>query len=273
MSYRYARFIRSCALLLALVVVVGCSQQSSTTPTAQVVPTVSSVFGIQPTIEPKPTRDTTSGDSADLLPTVDATVIAQATNAALGEDQLKEVIVYDDTLNTSWSLDNSFQVNMDLKNIKYTHKGRYAIRVQPKRTTGTLYFTLNRSAEPLRRNRVQAVRFYLSGGGGAIGNEAIAVAVIGSNVRSYWVKNDDSVQLEGRVTDDQPVFSETRLSFLNINTAIPPKTYTEVTVWLDSLLYDPLYTYVTGFYLKTDKDSAPAFYVDQVSVLLLPDSR
>ena len=209
-----------------------------------------------------------------ILPTTDPTVIAQATNVGLGEEQLKEVLIYDEALSTDWSLQHSFQTIIDMRTRSYVQHGSYAIKAQPQRTTGTLYFTLNKTAkEHFRRDHVQAVRLYLSGGPEPIGNEALTVAVVGSNLYPYWVQNDTSVKIDGRVTDSQPVFSETRLSFLGINTAIPRKTYAEVTVWLDSLLYDPPYTYVTGFYLKTDKQSVPTFYVDQVSLLVLPGTR
>jgi hypothetical protein len=208
------------------------------------------------------------------LPTTDSTVIAQATNVALGVKQLKEVLIYDDALASDWSLQHSFQTYIDLKSRGYVQRGRYAIKAQPQYTTGTLYFTLNKTdKEGFRRDQVQAIRFYLSGGPEPIGNDSLTVAVVGSNLYPYWVQNDNSVKIDGRVTDNQPVFSETRLSYLGINTAIPQKTYIEITVWLDSLLYDPLYTYVTGFYLKTDKQSVPTFYVDQVSLLVLPDTR
>jgi hypothetical protein len=211
--------------------------------------------------------------SAIATPTADATVIVQATNSAISADQLRVIPVYSDTLSAGWSLKHSFQIDFDLKNKEFIHEGSLALKAEPELTTGVLYFTLDKSAkEAFRRDQVQAVRFYLSGGVNPIDNDALTVSVIGSNAQPYWIENDTSVQIDGRVTNDQPLFSETRLSFLDINTAIPAKTYTEVTVWLDNLIYDPLYTYVTGFYLKTDKEAAPTFYVDQVSLLLLPDA-
>ncbi|NNJ11091.1 hypothetical protein EKD04_012175 [Chloroflexales bacterium ZM16-3] len=273
MSHSFARYTVLCSLLCSLALV-GCGQQQSGTSdqaTPLAAPTVSSIFGVQPTMLPEPTRDSLD---PGVLPTTDPTVIAQATITALGENQLKEVSVYAETLSADWSLQHSFQTNIDLRSRGYVHQGRYAIKAQPQYTTGILYFTLNSTAKDVfRRDRVQAVRFYLSGGPEPINNETLTVAVVGSNLYPYWVENDKSVKIDGRVTDDQPVFSETRLSFLGIKTAIPRKTYAEVTVWLDSLLYDPLYTYVTGFYLKTDKASVPAFYVDRVSLLVLPKTR
>jgi hypothetical protein len=274
MQIRHSRYLALLGLLTSLALT-SCGQGrpeiSGSSSTAQAAPTVSSIFVPQATTTEGPTDVPTITPSLAPQPTVNPTVIAQATTAAISADNLEVLPVYSDTLSSDWSLKNSFQTTIDLKSTAYIDQGRYAIEAMPKVTTGILYFTLNKAAkEELRRDRVQAVRFYLSGGDEPLSNETLAVAVVGSNAQPYWVKDDQSVQLDGRVTDDQPLFSETRLAFLKINRAIPPKTFVEVTVWLDELLYDPLYTYVTGFYLKTDKESTPAFYVDQVSLLLLP---
>lgn len=269
------RAARLVALLLGVALLVcGCGSSQpggSSGPAAPAAPTISAIFGEQPTMLPEPTRDATY---VPIVPTPDATVVAQATITALGADQLKEVVVYDDSLSPDWSLDHSFQTTIDLRSRGFTHQGHYAIKAQPQATTGILYFTLKRTAgATFRRSQVQGLRLYLSGGTEPIDNEGLTVAVIGSNAYPYWVEGDNSVKFDGRVTDGQPLFSETRLSFLGINTAIPRKTYAEVTVWLDSLLYDPTYTFVTGFYLKTDRQSVPTFYVDQVSLLLAPETR
>jgi hypothetical protein len=274
MQIRHSRRLALLGLTAALALA-GCGQGRPTitgnAATALPAPTLSSIFVPQPTLTEGPTDAPTITPVPTPQPTSNPTVVAQATNAALREDQLEVVSVFNDTLSSDWSLKNSFQTTIDLKSTEYTAQGRYSIKAQPKLTTGVLYFTLNKTAkEQLRRDRVQAVRFYLSGGDEALNNKDLVVTVVGSNAQPYWVADDQSVQIEGRVTDGQPVFSETRLAFLKINTAIPPKTFVEVTVWLDELIYDPLYTYVTGFYLKTDKQSAPNFYVDQVSLLLLP---
>jgi hypothetical protein len=261
-------YLTTLELLLAISLA-GCSEQPIKPP--QAAPTISSMFGSQPTIKPQPTRSGTENSS---LPPSSAnqTAIAQATITALGEDNLVAVPIYDDALSANWSIENSFQTTVDLKNQEYIGQGRFSIKAQPQLTTGVLYFTLGKTTTKyFLRNKVQALRFYISGGEEPIDKNAITVAIIGSNDHPYWVKDDTSVKIEGRVTDSQPVFSETRLSFLGINKAIPPKTYIKVTVWLNELIYDPLYTYVTGFYFKTDKASAPTFYIDNVSLLMQPN--
>nr|WP_044199038.1 hypothetical protein [Oscillochloris trichoides] len=255
--------------LLLLFLLSACSRTPSLSTTPEPAPTLSNLF-VTPDAVPTPVLVTESSPIPITRP--NATAIAQATNTALGEDKLVVVPVYGDSLSADWSLEQSFQTEIDLLNRAYVQNGRYSIKVKPLFTTGTLYFTLKPTAkQTFLRSRVQGVRFSLSGGPLAINNDALTVAVVGSNAKPYWVANDTSVQFDGRVTDNEPIFSETRLVFLGINTAIPAKKSVEVTVWLDSLLYDPTYKYVTGFYLKTDRQSVPTFYVDQVSLLLLPE--
>jgi hypothetical protein len=162
---------------------------------------------------------------------------------------------------------------IDTSNQDFVNQGRFSLKAQPQFTLGILYFTLDKTTKRFfPRSKVQALQFYLSGGNYSIANDSMTVSVIGSNAHPYWVKNDTSVTIDGRVTNTQPVFSETRLYFLDINQTIPPKTYVKVTLWLDERIYDPNYTYVTGFYIKTDKISTPTFYIDNVSLLMQPNS-
>lgn len=258
-----------CGCLCSMLIIVGCGRPDVVSVTPRPTPTLSSFFNVT---TPIPTHALADLDEPIPIIRPNATVIAQATITALDDRALETVVVYDDVLQPGWSLEQSFQTDIDVRNRTYVKKGRYAIRAKPLYTTGTLYFTVDRTAkEPFLRSRVQGIRFYLSGGGQPINNDVLTVAVVGSNAYPYWVEKDDSVEFEGRVTDNDPIFSETQLVFLGINQSIPSRTYVEVTVWLDSLIYDPTYQYVTGFYLKTDKEFVPTFYVDAVSVLLLPE--
>jgi hypothetical protein len=92
--------------------------------------------------------------------------------------------------------------------------------------------------------------------------------VLGSNSYTYWLANDTSVPTDTTVTVEAPLFSETRLYDLHINRAIPPGTWVQVVVWLDDLIYDPEYTYVTGMYIKNNKGFLNTFYIDQVNLLM-----
>ncbi len=270
LSFCSCRHSTLCGLLLIILIMVGCSAQPTTTP--QAAPTIASIFGTLPTIRPVATLDSNSTNDSIPQPTPNATAIMQATISALGEDKLVVVPVYTDALSSGWSITHSFQTTIDLKSQDYVEQGHFAIKAQPNLTVSTLYFTLDKTTTRyLARNRVQALRFYISGGNDSLEKDALTIAIIGSNTYPYWVENDTSVQIEGRVTDSGPVFSETRLSFLGVNKSIPPKTYVKITVWLNELIYDPIYSYVTGFYFKTEKSATSTFYIDDVSLLLKPN--
>ena len=266
---RYPRCMTPLILLLSIFMMGSCGNQAESPPYA--APTISSIFEIQPTIKPIPTTEPEFGN-ANSLPTTNPTTIAQATITALGENKLMAVPIYNDTLSDGWSLKNSSQVVIDVRNQDFIHQGRFALKAQPQINLGVLYFTLDETTKRyFSRSKVQALQFYLSGGDNSLDSDSMTVTIVGSNAHPYWVKNDTSVTVEGRVTDNHPLFSETRLYFLGINKSIPPKTYVKITVWLNDLIYDPAYTYVTGFYFKTEK-TVSKFYIDDVKLLMQPTS-
>jgi hypothetical protein len=234
---------------------------------AQPAPTISAAFSPQaPTLVPPPTLE-----PGNLQPARPSSALS-----ASDDPQIKQVSVYRAALDANWSLANSSGMTYDLKNTQVLDKERYALKAQPSLPFGTLYFTLNRAtSQVFRRDQVLGLSFRLSGGAAAVAADALAVAVVGSNAQPYWVPNDRSVTFKGRDTigSSEPIFSETRLYFLNINRDIPAKTWVDVVVWLDDRIYDPNYTYVTGFYLKVDRQLLPAYYIDRVSLLLKADGR
>jgi hypothetical protein len=255
-------------VLLAILLLAGCNQVSTRAPLdpgdTRPAPTVSSAFSPISVPTPQLLRATTRPVA---VPTRTADQ-ERAAAEARGQG-LTEVPVYTDRLSEQWSLDNSYQMAIDLRNRRTVDSGEYALEAKPSFGTGTLYFTLKPGAgKAIERDKVQALRFRLSGGDNIIDNDSIAVAIVGSNTQPYWRENDTSVQVDGRTTDGGPVFSETRLVFLGVKKSIPAGEWVDVEVWLDELLYDPDYTYVTGFYLKTDRQEVPVLYIDYVSLLM-----
>src|SRR5690606_31538237 len=102
-----------------------------------------------------------------------------------------------------------------------------------------------------------------------VATDDLVITMQGSNQFPYWAENDDSVA--GLSNDDADLFSETQLAFLNVSRDIPPNTWFNIEVWLDELVYDPDYEYVTGFYIKNDADFQRPYYIDDVEILLLKD--
>lgn len=267
---RSHRWITPLILLLSIFMMGSCGNQTETP--LHTAPTVSSLFELQPTIKPVATLDPNSENTIS-LPTTNPTIIAQATITALSENKLMAIPIYNDTLSDGWSLKNSSQIVIDVSNRDFVNQGRFSLKAQPQITPNVLYFTLDETTKRyFSRSKVQALQFYLSGGDNSLDKDSMTVTIVGSNAHPYWVKNDTSVKIDGRVTDNHPLFSETRLYFLGINKSIPPKTYIKITLWLNDLIYDPVYTYVTGFYFKTDKSVVPEFYIDDVKMLMLPTS-
>lgn len=272
------------AALAALLLLSGCGARAPavradlTTP--QPAPTVAPIFGEIPTATPRPAVTRTplpTAVSAATAAAGDTAAPATGTAAAPTPDRadptagLELVPVYRDGLSNSWTLTNSVLVDYLTRSTTFVDEGRYALEAKALADFSTLYFTVRSDAqERFERDRVIGLRFRLGGGDAPIGSEDLAVAVIGSNAQPYWIKDDSSVESLGPVTLESPLFSETRLYFLGINDAIPAGEWTEIIVWLDELIYDPDYRYLTGFYLKTD--GLERFFLDDVTLLVAPDA-
>lgn len=186
------------------------------------------------------------------------------------------VVIYDDQLQPNWSVAQSAQSTIDLAAHDVSFQsldaqgtlssGTAAIAVSPQADYGTIFFTMRpESGASYERPNVLGVSFWLNSGRDGIAPDDLAIAVIGSNTLPYWTPNDKSV-----FPDNKGKFSETRLYFLKINRTIPPHTWLNLVVWLNELQYDPVYKYVTGFYIKTDAGFRGTYYLDQVSLVMAP---
>lgn len=263
--------------------VVGCTVtfgKTKTQETLEPVPTVHNVFGVSDDGNTSENSDSTAGSDSlasstdsteDSLPVISMTKTIRPTLPPLPTltprptIQKRIITVYGDMLNENWSLENSRQVEYELENTSYSYSGTNSLAFKPKAEYGDLFFTLNESSnETYLRDDVLAVRFWLYGDEDIIETDDFAVSVVGSNDFPYWVEGDNSVMVQ----DSGPVFPETRLHFLNIENDIPSNTWVLVEVWLNDLIYEPQYEYVTGFLLKNDQDYFFSTYIDEVEILL-----
>src|SRR6266496_12780 len=163
--------------------------------------------------------------------------------------------LYDDALNADWSAERSSKAKYDVASTAFIHSGKKAIMVTPTGDFGQFSLTVRKGAQKIYpRDRILGISFWLNGGENSIATSDLAVTVTGSNQYTYWVADDTSIKVDAPVTADTPLFPETRLYYLDINRTIPPNTWTEVILWLDDQVYDPEYTYITGMYIKNDKD-------------------
>lgn len=251
-----------CSILLAAC---GSAARTDSSATAALpTPTVAALFR---EATPTPAADTVAPSN----PTLAAPSSVPAATAPRDATQFKERTVFDEEMNPKWELTHSDGMEYNLAANQYVSSGQVAIAVTPTKDFGTLFFTVReQSDEQFPRARVLGLRFWLNGGPEGIRTSDLAVAVVGSNERPFWVENDTSVTVTGRTTQDMPLFPETRLYYLGINRDIPPETWTKVEVWLDDVQFEPEYTYVTGFFLKNDQDMRAPFYLDQISLIVEP---
>ena len=173
--------------------------------------------------------------------------------------------IYSDTLNANWSLDDSRDVSYELEDDYFVYEGEYSLAYSPKVEYAELVFSVDEGSDEIYlRDDVLAVRFWMYTGDDYIATDDFAVSVVGSNAFPYWVIGDDSVTVQ----DDNPVFPETRLYFLNIDKDIPPDTWFQVELWLDDLIFEPEYTYVTGIVLKNDFDFLRRVSIDNLELVI-----
>jgi len=195
------------------------------------------------------------------LTDVPSTVITTTT-------QVITTTVFTDQLNPNWSLVTAPGMQVDQANSTHIHSGSVSLAMTPQTDFSKLSFLVNQNTNvAYPRDQVMGVSFWLNSGNEPVNLSDLAVTVLGSNAYPYWMANDNSVP-----TDNKIFFQETRLYNLGLNRAIPPETWIQVTVYLDKLIYDPDYKYVTGFYIKNDAGFLRTVYIDDVNLLMISDN-
>jgi hypothetical protein len=219
---------------------------------ASAIPTLAQVVGLAPlptsvprTAEPKQ---------------VDTTPEPAATRPSITEEY-----IYKDALSPNWSLDHSENVKLNLKDSTQVKEGSSAVSVTFEKDFARAFFTVNKdSTTKYERAKAWGATLWLNTGENDFGPQDLSVTIIGSNAQPYYVPNDTSVTV-----DDKQFFSETRLVFFGVTRQLPRNTWIELTVELDKLPYDPDYKYITGIYVKNDKDIRGTIYIDQAALLML----
>lgn len=246
--------------LIGLVVgwlVAGCA----TTPPAPVaLPTVMPIFQAEATATP-----TLPAPTAAALPVAPAPVVTP--------NDYREVFVYDEGLAPMWSVAST--QNMVVNQLDTSHwfevldsalgvdVGAVTLAVTPQKAWGELYFTLRPTATvSYARADVQGISFWINSGNGYLSNDALVVAIVGSNDHPYWLAEDASALTEVGFFPEIPLYD------LAINDAIPPHTWVKVILSMDKLLFGPDYRYVTGIYIKNKSFYENTFYLDRLALLV-----
>ncbi len=188
----------------------------------------------------------------------------QTSSANLSGVETRIVSIFDNELNANWQMLNSERTTVDVMNEEYVYAGTKSIKITPQEAFGTAYFVVRSdSTQTYPRDKVLGLEFKLNGGKNPIQTKDLGVTVLGSNDYNYFVAGDHSV-----TSAMDPVFSETRLYYLGINETVPPDTWVDVVLWLNDRQYDPVYKYVTAFYLKNDEGFQFPYYIDDVHLIM-----
>lgn len=214
-------------------------------------PTVAQFFSQQPT------------GTAMVIPT--SVPLIEVTSTQLPSSQLITSTVYADRINPNWSLVADPEMHVDPANTTHAHSGTASIAMSPKSDFSKLSFVVNqKSDQAYLQDQVISISFWLNSGNNTVILSDLFVNVLGSNAYPYYVENDNSVP-----TDVDIDLQETRLYFLGLNRAIPPETWVQVIANLDNLTHEPVYKYVTGFYIKNDAGFLRTVYIDDIEVSMI----
>jgi hypothetical protein len=208
-------------------------------------------------------------DRAQSSSTITATQ-TYSSSLAYDTSAYREVVIYADELDENWSLAQSNGVQyrpwdtshwfQKLDGAGVLSSGATAIAVTPEQDYGRLILNVNDEATTqYRRDEVMGISFWLNSGDTLLEPSDLAVTIVGNDAQPFWTAPTD---------EDNASFSETRLYYLGVNRSIPPHTWVNIVVWLDKLLYDPSYTFVTGIVIKNDVAIRNTYYIDQISVLM-----
>lgn len=236
-------------------------------------PTVASLFDFSSKVElvPTPTKRPLVNTQSEL-----SSVSLGFGTGDAPDQNFVEALVFDDQLDSNWTLENSANIEYDpgsterwfdtLDENSDLTSGAMSISLKPKADYAQLFFTVRAdSSEVYHRDEILGVSFWMYSGADIIDTGDFAVTVVGSNEQRYWSPNDQSVFFQG---DDS--FSETALYFLDINRAIPAESWIKIEVWLDDLLFDPDYKYMTGVYIKNDAGFRNKVYIDRLTLIKAP---
>jgi len=169
------------------------------------------------------------------------------------------------TLSPGWSVTRSWAVTYSLAAPGRSLSGTHAISMAAQADYGTLFFgNTSDSGREYSRTQVIGLRMFLNAGDQTIMPGDLAFTVLGSNAYTYYVIGDTSVP-----TTTKMFFSESRLDELGLMRPLPPNTWVELDINLDSLIYDPDYKYVTAFYIKTDIGFRQTVYIDNISMIMV----
>ena len=171
------------------------------TPDPKAVPTYSPYFKPNsftppPTRTPRPTP--TLAVSKIKEPSGTVIAVGKAPQAS----QIITTTIYDEQLNSNWTIDFSKGMDIELADSSHPHQGSKAIAISPLQDYGTALFAVREGVtQTYPYTAVLGVSFWLNSGADQLNTDALVVTIIGSNDYGYYVPSDKSV-----ATDNQRFF-------------------------------------------------------------------
>ena len=267
---------------MSLLVGVGCSSGSVETSEVDTpVPTRSALFAEEVTVEDLPEEltdffdeetpepvETAVSDSATAVPPT-ATPL-QSNDAQSDDDEtpptdddpFSEDLIYNfiyiDQFDPNWTYQTD-RVTVDIAETRSSHSFNNSMAATFEERGSRIYFVLDeKTVDSYRREETLGFGIYIYNEDEPIEPGDFYFGVLGSNTLSYWDANDTSSYGD----EELLTFSGERRYGLSIDRPIPPKTWFQVSFYLDFLVYDPdfenfpvediPYEFVTGFYLESD---------------------
>jgi hypothetical protein len=252
--------------LISILVLVGCNPTqpaAAVTPVPYPTPTIHSMFS-QPSSQtplvlafPKSAETGVISERSGSLVSAEEDFPVQA-----AVEELRTVIVYDENIQPPWHIFSPGGMTFNPISTRQSYEGTRSIEVTPTLPESKLYIALMpRGQVSFPREQVIGISFWLYSGEEELDLYDLAVTAIGSNEYPYY-------QVTDRSGENQKPYEETFLYWLGFNDNIPPQTWVEVQIWLNEMLYDPEYRYVTGLYLTNRFNFKRTFYIDNVSLIL-----
>lgn len=187
-------------------------------------------------------------------------------------------VIYYDGLASDWDIQSTGVFTTGYTGAAAT--GSASIIFTPTLGARVLFFTVKQSAERTYLHKdVLGITFQMTSPDGNIGKDDVAMTVIGSNRKRYWIEGDRSVRnvgepnLVGRLKDDaisntySDIYPETSIQYLHVARAIPHGKWVPINNYLPERVFAPDYKYVTGFYIKVDQYFEGRILIDDIRLI------
>ena len=174
------------------------------------------------------------------------------------------ITLYSDSFNPNWMLYGAQDEEINPNANTQVHHGLFSIEVTPKKSTSDLYFLLREGTRDLfPRPQIYGFRFKLNPGETPLDLSQLVVGILGGSKESEILDPEELA-----ITTELPIIPATNLSIPGSNPIIPPNTWSDVIVWFDDSIPDPVYDYILGLYIRKEQTFLQTFFLDDVQLVV-----